>query len=89
MFSSYSFFRRGVVQLFNAVREQQKDIGTKLKQANGSVRKEEKVLKSLDKRAFLDVLMGNAQSERVEDHVRTKPETVSNCCSFPVTSSCI
>lgn len=89
MFSSYSVFHRGVVQLFNAVREQQKDIGTKLKQANGSVRKEEKVLRSLDKRAFLDVLMGNAQSERVEDHVRTKTETVSNCCSFPVTSCCI
>ncbi|KAE8747279.1 hypothetical protein FOCC_FOCC005923 [Frankliniella occidentalis] len=67
---------KGVVQLFNAVREQQKDISSKLKEANGSIRKEEKILKSIDKRAFLDVLMGKAQSERVEDNVRIKKQEV-------------
>lgn len=70
-----------MVQLFNAVREQQKDINSKLKEAKGSVRKEEKVLKSIDKRAFLDVLMGNARSEKVEDLVRTKNEKVRNFAS--------
>ena len=34
---------RGVVQLFNAVREQQKDMKSQLKQAGGSFRKQEKV----------------------------------------------
>ncbi|KAK3912621.1 RRP15-like protein [Frankliniella fusca] len=67
---------KGVVQLFNAVREQQKDISSKLKEANGSVRKEEKILKSIDKRAFLDVLMGKARSEKVEDNVRIKKQEV-------------
>ena len=65
---------KGVVQLFNAVRQQQKDINSKLKEAKGSFRKEEKILKSLDKRTFLDTLMGNATSERVENLVRTKEE---------------
>lgn len=66
---------RGVVQLFNAVREQQKDINKKIKSVKG-FRKEEKILKSVDKVAFLDSLMGNARSERVEDHVKTKAEEV-------------
>lgn len=66
------------MQLFNAVREQQKDISNKIKLAKGSVRKEDKVLKSVDKVAFLNSLMGNAKSERVEDHVQTKAEEVRN-----------
>ena len=35
---------RGVVQLFNAVREQQKDMKSQLRQAGGSFRKQEKVI---------------------------------------------
>ena len=52
---------RGVVQLFNAVREQQKNLRTRLKDA-GSSRKREKVLKSLDKDSFLDLLEGKVPS---------------------------
>ena len=48
---------RGVVQLFNAVREQQKSVRQKLKEA-GSSRKREKVLENLDKDGFLAVLDG-------------------------------
>ncbi|XP_066992187.2 RRP15-like protein isoform X2 [Anabrus simplex] len=64
---------KGVVQLFNAVREHQKNIGSQLNEAGASERKREKVLKSIDKRAFLDVLMGNTKSEIVEDVVKTEP----------------
>ncbi|XP_034238727.1 RRP15-like protein [Thrips palmi] len=64
---------KGVVQLFNAVREQQKDINKKIKLAKGSVRKEEKILKSVDKVSFLNSLMG-AKSVRVEDQIQTKAE---------------
>jgi hypothetical protein len=55
---------RGVVQLFNAVREQQKNLRTRLKEA-GSSRKREKVLKSLDKEGFLDLLEGKVPSQPV------------------------
>jgi len=47
---------RGVVQLFNAVKEQQKDIKSQLDQVGGSVRKREKVYKNIDKEGFLQVL---------------------------------
>lgn len=49
---------KGVVQLFNAVKMQQKDIGKKLEEAGPLEAKKEKVFKNIDKRAFLDVLMG-------------------------------
>ncbi len=54
---------RGVVQLFNAVREQQKSLRTRLKEA-GSSRKREKVLKSLDKDGFLDLLEGKTRQQQ-------------------------
>nr|CAI5862468.1 unnamed protein product [Callosobruchus analis] len=56
---------KGVVQLFNAVKMQQKDISMKLKEAGPLEVRKEKVLKNIDKRAFLDVLMGE-KSEKVE-----------------------
>lgn len=57
---------KGVVQLFNAVRAQQKDIDKKLKEAGPLEVRKEKVMKSIDKRAFLDVLMGE-KSQPVEE----------------------
>merc|ERR1719195_1121654 len=51
---------RGVVQLFNAVREQQKDMKSQLKQAGGSFRKQEKVLKAFNKENFINMLSGKA-----------------------------
>ncbi|KAJ8926039.1 hypothetical protein NQ315_009894 [Exocentrus adspersus] len=59
---------KGVVQLFNAVKSQQKQIGEKLKEAGPLEVRKEKVLKNIDKRAFLDVLMGE-KSQKVDDSV--------------------
>ena len=53
---------RGVVQLFNAVREQQKSVKVKLKEA-GNSRNREKILKNLDKDGFLAVLEGKRPTE--------------------------
>ena len=54
---------RGVVQLFNAVRDHQKDVKTKLKDAGGSFRKQEKVYKNLDRKSFIEMLSGKSGSE--------------------------
>lgn len=56
---------KGVVQLFNVVRTQQKDVNVKLDKAGPLDVKKDKVLKSVDKRVFLDVLMSK-KSEEVE-----------------------
>jgi len=66
---------RGVVQLFNAVREQQKDIKTKLKEAGGSFRKQEKVFKNIDKNSFVEILTGKSISKPQEEPVAKKPKT--------------
>lgn len=47
---------RGVVQLFNAVRKHQKTIDKKVKEAGGSERKKAKLLSSVSKKDFIDVL---------------------------------
>merc|ERR1719215_897216 len=57
---------RGVVQLFNAVRDHQKDMKVKLKEAGGSFRKQEKVFKSLDKGSFVEMLTGKKMSKSSE-----------------------
>nr|CAD7461680.1 unnamed protein product [Timema tahoe] len=63
---------KGVVQLFNAVRQQQKSIDNKLKKAGSSIRKREQAMKSIDKNTFLDILMGSkgAKSELVDNSVK-------------------
>ncbi|KAF4531638.1 hypothetical protein B566_EDAN006569 [Ephemera danica] len=68
---------RGVVQLFNSVSQQQKSIESGLKAAGASIRKQEKVLHSVDKTTFLDVLMGPTRSTVVGHNVeapKTKPD---------------
>ena len=55
---------RGVVQLFNAVREQQKTLKTQLDKAGLSTTKRDKVFKNLDKGAFLEVLSGKRPSSQ-------------------------
>jgi len=57
---------RGVVQLFNAVRDHQKDMKTKLKEAGGSFRKQEKVFKNMDKSSFVQMLTGKPISNSSE-----------------------
>ncbi|XP_063054381.1 RRP15-like protein [Engraulis encrasicolus] len=49
---------RGVVQLFNAVRKHQKDVDEKVKEAGGSERKKAKILSSVSKKDFINVLRG-------------------------------
>ncbi|XP_002732980.1 RRP15-like protein [Saccoglossus kowalevskii] len=51
---------RGVVQLFNAVKKQQKTLDTKLKEVGSSERKRTKVLESMTKGDFVDLLKGTA-----------------------------
>lgn len=68
---------RGVVQLFNAVREQQKFIEKKVEEVGPSVTKREKVMKSIDKKAFLDVLRGCAEPSK-----NSEPEIKVQFCNF-------
>lgn len=67
---------KGVVQLFNAVKTQQKDIDKKLKEAGPLEVRKEKVMKSIDKRAFLDVLMGE-KSQHVEQETKKEQQTAT------------
>ncbi|XP_071559808.1 RRP15-like protein isoform X2 [Temnothorax nylanderi] len=63
---------KGVVQLFNAVRQQQMEIKKKLSQAGPLERKREQVFKSIDKNSFLDVLMGGTKSIPVDNAVKSE-----------------
>lgn len=56
---------KGVVQLFNAVRDHQKNIKTQLGQVGKSIRKREKVFKTLDREEFLNVLSGSKKAATV------------------------
>ncbi|KAG7235470.1 hypothetical protein INR49_002605 [Caranx melampygus] len=47
---------RGVVQLFNAVKKHQKTMDNKVKEVGGSERKKAKILSSVSKKDFIDVL---------------------------------
>jgi len=60
---------RGVVQLFNAVRKQQKTVEDKLKEAGSSVRRQDNVLKSVSKGNFLDMLKGSSTNDNANTDV--------------------
>ncbi|KAL0984636.1 hypothetical protein UPYG_G00144500 [Umbra pygmaea] len=49
---------RGVVQLFNAVRTHQRNIGDMVKEVGSSERKKSKLLATISKKDFIDVLRG-------------------------------
>ncbi|XP_022913847.1 RRP15-like protein [Onthophagus taurus] len=65
---------KGVVQLFNAVKTQQKDIDTQLKEAGPLEVKRDKVLKRVDKRSFLDMLMGENNTESGKNTTLEQPK---------------
>ncbi|XP_076165340.1 RRP15-like protein isoform X2 [Ptiloglossa arizonensis] len=65
---------KGVVQLFNAVRQQQGEINEKLSEAGPLERKREQVLKNIDKNSFLDILMGGSKSVRVDDDIKNESQ---------------
>lgn len=69
---------KGVVQLFNAVRMQQKDISAKVIEAGPLEARRENALKSIDKKNFLNLLMGRKSEsvKNVNDNV-----TVTNSIS--------
>ncbi|XP_059475213.1 RRP15-like protein [Neocloeon triangulifer] len=69
---------RGVIQLLNAVRKQQKDVESQLEEAGSSERKRDKVLKSVDKNSFLDILMGTSKSVHLGRNKLEKDEEVDN-----------
>lgn len=63
---------KGVVQLFNAVRIQQKDLAKKLDEVGPLDHRKDAVLNNINKKQFLDVLMGGnrAKSELVDNPVK-------------------
>ncbi|XP_058119603.1 RRP15-like protein [Anopheles ziemanni] len=67
---------KGTVQLFNAVRKQQKEVNRKLDEAGKLEYKREKVLKTLSKKEFLDALMNGprAKSELVDNLVKKEED---------------
>lgn len=74
------------MQLFNAVRKHQKTIDKKVKEAGGSERKKAKLLSSVSKKDFIDVLRrtdgdGQATSKPQED-------TVSDVHACALISTC-
>ncbi|XP_018612958.2 RRP15-like protein [Scleropages formosus] len=69
---------RGVVQLFNAVRRQQKQMEEKMKEVGGSERKRAKLLSSVSKKDFISVLRGEGDGAVQKTHKKeaeTEPET--------------
>lgn len=67
---------RGVVQLFNAVKEHQKSVKGQLNEAGKSFRKREKVYKNIDKNKFLEVLTGKPSNTDEPPHKKAKEELV-------------
>lgn len=65
------------MQLFNAVKEHQKSLEKNLQEAGPMEHKKERVLKSLDKRAFLDALMGPTKSQPVSNLIPKEIKEVS------------
>ncbi|XP_072436864.1 RRP15-like protein isoform X1 [Chiloscyllium punctatum] len=55
---------RGVVQLFNAVRKHQTNVDKKIKEVGGSEQKRAKLLSSVSKKDFIDVLRGSEVNVR-------------------------
>ncbi|XP_055995168.1 RRP15-like protein isoform X2 [Ostrea edulis] len=63
--------QRGVVQLFNAVRKQQKVLDEKMKEAGSSEHRKDRVEKSMTKGKFLDILKS---AENKPEQIETKKE---------------
>ncbi|XP_030640408.1 RRP15-like protein [Chanos chanos] len=66
---------RGVVQLFNAVKKHQKNVGDMVKEAGGSERKKAKILSSISKKDFISVLRGTESGGEAVAKV-DKPKTL-------------
>uniref|UniRef100_A0A8C7E5P2 RRP15-like protein n=1 Tax=Naja naja TaxID=35670 RepID=A0A8C7E5P2_NAJNA len=67
---------RGVVQLFNAVRKHQTNVGEKIKEAGSSERKRAKLISSVSKKDFISVLRGMDGKEMEQNPARSHQTTV-------------
>lgn len=63
---------RGVVQLFNAVQQHQKTVSSEIDKAGNLEYKKDRILKSVSKKDFLNVLMGSAKSHSVTELMETQ-----------------
>lgn len=66
-----------MVQLFNAVRQQQKTVDETLKKAGKSEIQREKILEKIDKKQFLDVLTKRVKSVPVNNDVKENQVYIS------------
>lgn len=66
------------MQLFNAVRNQQKTMEKELDRNDISEVKKERLLKKFDKRTFLDTLMGKSKSIVVDDVKKSLKDEVKD-----------
>ena len=73
------------MQLFNAVKQQQRKVEEKLDEAGSSFRRQEKALQSLNKKQFMDVLKGMAPKPAGdENEVEVKTEKDDNVRRYSV-----
>lgn len=56
---------KGVVQLFNLVKQQQRTVEKKLKNVGPSILKQDKVLESLDKKSFIDSIDHRKENDEI------------------------
>lgn len=70
---------RGVVQLFNAVRQQQSIINSAVNKPGVTEVKKDKLLKTVDKKAFIDVLMGKKNKGNLEEMQENIPKMEVVC----------
>ncbi|XP_055317931.1 RRP15-like protein [Sitodiplosis mosellana] len=77
---------KGVVQLFNAVRSQQRDLVHRLEKAGPLDHRRDEVLNNVNKRQFLDMLMGGkrAKSENVDNPIKDEKEDGSKPSQWSV-----
>lgn len=79
---------RGVVQLFNAVRKHQRNVEEKAKEAGSSDRKRAKLISSVSKRDFINVLRGMEGTEVKQNAIRkslkSKQVGPISCRQFPL-----
>ncbi|KAM4040290.1 RRP15-like protein [Anomaloglossus baeobatrachus] len=66
---------RGVVQLFNAVKTHQSNVKEKIKEAGHSERKKSKMMMSVSKRDFIDVLRGKESKSDTAEPKKAAPKT--------------
>ncbi|XP_018422603.1 PREDICTED: RRP15-like protein [Nanorana parkeri] len=69
---------RGVVQLFNAVRTHQSKVNVKLQEAGNSDRKRSKLMSSVSKKDFIDVLRGKESKSEQQGKRESKKNVVKS-----------